>query len=191
MASNILVCKVGGSLFGWPEFFPRLTELLARQQSHVLLISGGGPAADLVREWDRRHGLGEVKAHRVAIRSMRLGEALLRAGLPNAVEVQSLAEAQTAWKAKQFPVLKVEDWLASEAEAGRVALPVGWDVTSDSIAAVVARQWKGDLLLVKSTTPERSGGRFVDCGFAEVVGETKVEWCNLRTGELGSVIAVI
>ena len=187
-AQNPLVCKIGGSLFDWPELFPRLAALLASESRRVLLIAGGGAAADLVRDWDRRHCLGAERAHRLAIRSMRLGEALLADRLPEAAVVADIQEATRAWKNGSLPILNVEAWLAREAAENRPALPPSWDVTSDSIAARVARRWNADLLLVKSTSPERANGQFVDRRFAEFARDLPVEWCDLRSGERGELL---
>jgi hypothetical protein len=48
-------------------------------------------------------------------------------------------------------VLDVPAWLAAGSRA--VALPVGWHVTSDAIAARVAVEHGGSLLLAKSVPP--------------------------------------
>ena len=187
-APNPLVCKIGGSLFEWPELFPRLAALLASESRQVLLIAGGGQPADIVRDWDRRHCLGAKRAHRLAIRSMRLGEALLADGLPGAVVVSDIPEATRAWENGSPPILNVEAWLAGEAAENQPMLPASWDVTSDSIAACVARRWNADLLLVKSTSPQQANGQFVDRRFAEFARDLHVDWHNLRSAKRGRYV---
>jgi hypothetical protein len=60
-------------------------------------------------------------------------------------------------------VLDVPRWLAAADRHGaperRSRLPVGWHVTSDSIAALVAREIGGDLLLAKRVAPPPSADR--------------------------------
>ncbi|HEX6984384.1 MAG TPA: hypothetical protein VF170_03355, partial [Planctomycetaceae bacterium] len=149
----VRVYKVGGSLFDWPELFGRLAALLASEPGRPLLVSGGGAAADVVRDWDRVHRLGERRAHRLAVTSLRLGEAFLADGLPGGTVVTSRDEAAAAWSAGRLPVLNVETFLTDEEAAGAEPLPASWDVTSDSIAAWVAWRWPADLVLLKSATP--------------------------------------
>lgn len=181
-----LVCKVGGSLLGWPELFPRLTGYLKTEQRPLVLIAGGGPAADAVRDWDRQHHLGEETAHWLAIRALRLGEALLQSCIPRGVVISSRSEAQQAWETGAVPILNVEGWLQGECQNAGVAIPHDWNVTSDSIAAVVARSWNADLLLCKSTTPEQGGATFVDPTFAQLSRGLRVSWWDLRSGARGS-----
>ena len=181
-----LICKVGGSLLGWPELFPRLTGYLKSEQRPVALIVGGGPAADIVRDWDSRLKLGDETAHWLGIRAMRLGEALVHSQIAQSIIVQSHAEARRALDAGAVPILNVESWLQNESQPADVAIPHNWSVTSDSIAAVVARNWGADLLLCKSTTPEQGGESFVDPLFEKFAQGLRVNWWDMRSNTRGS-----
>ena len=80
--SSLTVIKVGGSLFDWPELPRRLTEMIdahqaAHREEHLVLIAGGGPAADVVRALDRVHDLGDRRAHRLALHVMDLTAIIL------------------------------------------------------------------------------------------------------------------
>ena len=75
-----IVYKVGGSLFDLPGLPRRIAAVLSqRPETRPLLIAGGGAAADVVRQWDAVHALGEERAHWLALFSMMLGERLLAA----------------------------------------------------------------------------------------------------------------
>lgn len=186
----VRVCKVGGSLFEWPELFDRLAALLREDDGRPLLVSGGGAASDVVRDWDRVHGLGEERAHRLAIKSLCLGEAFLADGLDEAVIVASRRDAEEAWRTGRVPILCVDRFLAAEEALDEAPLPHCWDVTSDSIAAWVAARWAAELVLLKSASPRRARGPFVDPNFATVVSRVgRAGWIDLRTGERGDFAA--
>ena len=54
-----IVYKIGGSLLDLPDLARRV-ELIVSPQSdgRPLFVVGGGPTANIVREWDRVHQLG-------------------------------------------------------------------------------------------------------------------------------------
>ena len=84
--SSLTVIKVGGSLFDWPELPRRMTDFLDARKAvdrdeRMVLIAGGGPAADVVRALDRIHGLGDQTAHRLALHAMDLTAIILAAAL--------------------------------------------------------------------------------------------------------------
>ena len=183
---RVRVYKVGGSLFDWPELFERLEALLRNEPGRPLIVAGGGSAADVVRNWDRVHSLGETRAHRLAIASLRLSEAFLAGGLSRAKIVSDRRSAEAVWNAEGVPVLCAEAFLEAEETSGQAPLPASWEVTSDSIAAWIAGRWPADLVLLKSTTPLLSQGLFVDSFFPQATPAVRsVEWMNLRTGDRG------
>ena len=69
--SSLAILKVGGSLFRWPEFPRRFAEMIEARRvvncgERLVLIAGGGPAADVIRDLDKIHGLGDPEAHRLS-----------------------------------------------------------------------------------------------------------------------------
>jgi aspartokinase-like uncharacterized kinase len=166
--------------------FLRLEALLRSEPGRPLLVSGGGGAADVVREWDRVHRLGDERAHRLAVKSLRLGEAFLADGLAGAVIAESRADAAAAWAAGRVPVLCAGRFLDAEEPTAAEPLPRCWDVTSDSIAAWVSARWPADLVLLKSTTPDAAAELFVDPYFVKLIGRVRrAEWIDLRGGRRG------
>jgi hypothetical protein len=76
----VIVVKIGGSLFDHPALGPGLRRYIeSLGQAEVLLVAGGGPVADAVRELDRTHQLGEEAAHWLALRSLGVTASLLEA----------------------------------------------------------------------------------------------------------------
>lgn len=145
------VVKVGGSLLDWPELGPQLRAWLATQTDTVCLLPGGGAAAELVRHSQRTHGLSDVSAHWLAIRAMQFNAALLNELVPGATLCGTLAELNTL--ERRYPaLLDPWQWLHTDDRAA-AALPATWDVTSDAIAAQLAKTVRAELTLLKSALP--------------------------------------
>jgi len=167
----VIVAKVGGSLYDWPHLGVALTAWLAAQAEPVLLFPGGGEAADAVRAWDRVHALGEEAAHGLAIRSLSLGAHFLHQLLPNTPVV----EASTPGILDPHPYFRA-----------RVGPPHTWSVTTDSLAAWVARECGASkLVLLKSADPpagrDWAGSGYVDAYFPTAAAGVPVEAVNLRS----------
>lgn len=186
---SIVAYKIGGSLCSMPDLADRLRRLLAlRPESKPLLIAGGGEAADVVRKWDRVHALGEERAHRLALRSLDLCEALLLELLPETRLAPDRFAAQAVWQQGQIPIVHSRGVLEEEPEAWE--LPHSWRVTSDSIAAWIAACWRVDeLVLVKSaplpvamTVHDAARAGLVDDYFPQLAARVRqLSWCDLRT----------
>jgi aspartokinase-like uncharacterized kinase len=172
-----VVVKVGGSLFHLPDLGARLTrwldELAVRD---VVLIPGGGATADVIRELDRRHALGQEKSHWLALRALTLNAHFLAELLPCGTVIGDLDEAAARWQLRRLPVLDGHRFAcADESRAG--CLPHSWEVTSDSLAVRVAHVMRGrELILLKSIdippgVDWHEAGRhgWVDRFFADVV----------------------
>jgi 5-(aminomethyl)-3-furanmethanol phosphate kinase len=193
-ASSLTVIKVGGSLFDWPEFPQRMAGFLtslkaADQDGRIVLIAGGGPAADIVRTLDRIHAIGDQAAHWLALHAMDLTAVILAELLPGTVGVQT-PEAMTAvWSTGAIPVLAPRATLEQVERSGENNLPASWDVTSDTIAAWMAWRMAADrLILVKSAPLPLEANRqeaarlgLVDPMFPIVARPLqRVEYLNLR-----------
>jgi aspartokinase-like uncharacterized kinase len=187
---TVVVYKLGGSLLSLPGVAERLADLLANSpESDPLLIVGGGPAADLVRDWDRRHDLGQERSHCLALEAMRLNEALLLELLPSARTVSDRNGAVRTWEQQLIPVLNARDFLCAEEPTARCPLSHSWEATSDTIAAWVALNWPADrLVLLKSCrvlesqkSLDEDFGPEVDTAFPTFARQLdEVMWCNLR-----------
>jgi hypothetical protein len=80
----MIVVKVGGSLFDHPALGSELRAFVeSLAPAEVLLVAGGGPVADAVRELDRVHGLGEEAAHWLALRALDVTAELMERMMRN------------------------------------------------------------------------------------------------------------
>lgn len=149
-----VVVKIGGSLLDLPNLGTKLRAWLdATCGTHVILVAGGGPSAEIIRTLDRRHSLGEETSHSLALRAMELGAHVLQSLLPGSTAADTLANCARAWKAGLTPILSPRELLAEAERSGAPTVPHDWSATSDSIAAWLAhRAGAGQLVLLKSTS---------------------------------------
>jgi 5-(aminomethyl)-3-furanmethanol phosphate kinase len=146
-----VVVKVGGSLLDWPELPDRLARYLKARGGDLVLIVGGGRAADLVRTLDRLHDLGQERSHQLALHSLDLTAHLLAALVPGLVVIDQVKALRSRGDAEIVPVLAPRLFLQDD-DRSADALPHTWDVTSDSIAARIAvRLEASELVLLKSS----------------------------------------
>lgn len=151
---DIQIIKLGGSLLDLPDLAARLD---AYRQTHMakqaVLIIGGGPVADIVRQFDQHHRLGQERSHWLAIQAMRFNTHLIASILPRRRIVADAEACTGAWANGDLPIADPLAWLEEEHRNG-VMVPHRWSFTSDSIAAHIAiRLGAQQLTLLKSTLP--------------------------------------
>jgi aspartokinase-like uncharacterized kinase len=142
------VLKVGGALLRDPAMFERAVQALGQiaADSRVLIVPGGGPFADVVRDLDRKYALGDDETHWMAVLAMDQHAHLLVSKIPRASLVESAVEVESGLEAGSLPILAPYRWLLATDP-----LPHSWEVTSDSIAAWVAEACgASDLILLKA-----------------------------------------
>jgi probable H4MPT-linked C1 transfer pathway protein len=188
------VVKVGGSVLAHQEHFDAVMTAIgaATPVRRLLIVPGGGPFADTVRDVDRRLGLPDDAAHWMAVLAMDQYAHLIAARLTGGVLVTHEREIAAALDAGGVPVL-APSRLLRESDP----LPHAWTVTSDSIAAwVVGRVGARHLVLVKppdaslheSDQPVGSGG---DETVPESVGRELVDsyfHCALPAGVTCTIV---
>ena len=140
---DLTVIKLGGS----HAFAPQLQdwiEAVAAQAGRIVLVPGGGPFADAVRDAQARMGFDDGAAHRMALLAMEQYGCALASGRKEFASAESQAAIGRALTEKQVPVwLPTRMVLAADIEAS-------WEVTSDSLAAWLAGKLGAHrLLLVK------------------------------------------
>lgn len=172
------VVKVGGSLLDHPGLAAGLRAFERNLCSRrTLLVVGGGPVADAVRDFDRIHRLGAERSHWLALSALRVTGELARGWYPDAVWVADPAETPAG-----VHVLDALEFCRLRPE-----IPHTWDVTSDAIAAFAARAAGGRLVLLKSVaipagTPwaEAAARGWVDAHFPVAAAGLAVEPVEFR-----------
>jgi len=140
------VIKLGGSLLGSKEL-PHWLNLIAKHgNGKVVVVPGGSIFADAVREAQKRSGVNDVVAHKLALLAMDQYGQLLAAMNPNLVTASSELElAECGWQHKGVI------WLPSRMALADASIPKNWQLTSDSLSAWLANKLGAEqLLLVKS-----------------------------------------
>jgi len=186
----MIVLKLGGSLLSVPDLAARI-EAVCRQRSseRITIVVGGGAAADVVREWDRAHSLGDEAAHQLALRAMRLSAEFVALRLPAAKIVANTESLAAAWAAGQLPLLAADAWLTRAEQTGRSTVPHTWDATSDSIAAWLAAELSANELVLLKSVDSPVGdlkqavrdGLVDPCFPAAAARVPHVSWVNLRS----------
>jgi aspartokinase-like uncharacterized kinase len=158
------VVKIGGGLIGAPGALGRVCEavkVLGRREP-LVVVPGGGPLADAVRELDRELGLSPDAAHWMAMLAMDQYAHLLTERIPGGRLVEEPGGIAAVLLAGGIAVLAPTRWLRAAD-----TLPHSWDATSDTVAAFVAGALDATrLVLVK---PAEVGEEGVDRCFATVV----------------------
>jgi len=169
---RLAVVKLGGSTAGADEMAVWLAAL-AGTRLPLVIVPGGGPFADQVRDAQRRLGFSDRAAHVMALLAMeQFGHVILdrhgrftAAASPHQIE-QALAGG------------KVPVWLPSSLASAEPGIEASWNVTSDALAAWLAgRIGAAALLLVKQTRAFRNldgvaalaGKGIVDAAFASML----------------------
>ncbi|HMK14638.1 MAG TPA: aspartate kinase [Burkholderiales bacterium] len=140
------VVKLGGSLADYPEDLRRWLKALAEAGKYrTVIVPGGSFFADWVRETQKKWGFDDVAAHAMGLRAMEQFGLMLCALQRGLVPALSETEIRKVLHENQVPVWLPVQILASE------DLSPSWDVTSDSLAAWLAKRLKAEqLVLVKS-----------------------------------------
>jgi probable H4MPT-linked C1 transfer pathway protein len=129
------IVKVGGGLLSRAGAFELVTGALAEfgKGRRLLVVPGGGPFAQAVRELVRRVKVGDEAAHWMAVLGMDQYAHALTERTAGSVLVEQVPEVHAALDAGLIPVLAPYRWLHAADP-----LPHSWNATSDSVAAWVA-----------------------------------------------------
>lgn len=179
--TNATVVKVGGSLAESDAAALLMRALATHAPRRLVVVPGGGDFADAVRLAWRRHPIGDQAAHSMALLAMRMSAVMLGALAPNCVVAECAADFEAAWQRVLTPI-----WAPERMVLAAPDVPASWDVTSDSLAAWLARAIAASrLVLVKSClVPEAMDGDaaalaaagIVDPSFPGFVAGANLSW---------------
>jgi 5-(aminomethyl)-3-furanmethanol phosphate kinase len=163
------VVKLGGSLSNDARLKSWLSELT--ETGCVVIVPGGGPYADAVREQQARWRFSDTHAHRMAVIAMDQFALQLHGIEPRLPLASSIAVIGNLLARSKSLI-----WLPSAMVLGAAGIATSWDITSDSLAAWLAHALHATrLILVKScvippgvTIEELSRSGVIDRGFAAV-----------------------
>jgi 5-(aminomethyl)-3-furanmethanol phosphate kinase len=141
---GILIVKFGGSSISPPDLV-RWVRAIEESQRPLVLVPGGGPFADTVRQYQSQIGFDDDAAHHMAILAMeQFGRALVSLGeklVPCATE-----EAISAALAED----RIPVWMPTKLVLRACEIDRDWSTTSDSLAAWLAGRFPGaTLCLIK------------------------------------------
>jgi aspartokinase-like uncharacterized kinase len=109
----------------------------------LLIVPGGGPFADVVREMDRQYNLSDTTAHWMAILAMDQYGFFLSNLSENTTTTLSINDAKELAKTNKLPIL-----LPFRVLYEQDPLEHSWEVTSDSIAAYIATLMNAESLIL-------------------------------------------
>jgi len=194
VAGELVVVKVGGSLYDLPDLGQRLAAWLETlTASKILLVPGGGATADVVRDFDRCHGLGETTGHELALRSLTMNAWFLAVLLHRTAHLLLSPSKEEVAGGNSVPILNPLEspltdhvslldahafWVC-DARNHPGALPTCWDATSDSVAARAAVSLGASELVLLKSVPVREP---FDCTEATRLGVVDPIFCRILQG---------
>ncbi|HET7594727.1 MAG TPA: aspartate/glutamate/uridylate kinase [Stellaceae bacterium] len=141
-----VIVKLGGSLAAAGTLRTWLDVILAQGGGRCIVVPGGGDFADGVRSAQRRLGFSDRTAHRMALLAMQQYALLLMELAPALRPCADEAQIAAALAERGIAL-----WLPGPMVEADPAIAESWEVTSDSLAAWLARRVGATrLVLVKS-----------------------------------------
>jgi aspartokinase-like uncharacterized kinase len=148
------VVKLGGSLAGWSDLKAWVRLLAAPRAVDLVVVPGGGPFADQVRAAQGCWRFSDRVAHRMAVLAMeQYGLMLCGLSRGRLAPAERPGSIRALLKRGKTPVWSPRTLVFADAEGAR-QIAETWDMTSDSLAAWLARRLGAQrLVLVKSARP--------------------------------------
>ena len=144
---NAWAIKIGGSLYDSRDLIKWLLTIDEYSARNIVIIPGGGPFADQVRQADEMHHLDQIHAHNMAVMSMQQYGTLLASLCPNMILANTTDKIHMAWQNSKTAIWEPYEMLRDECELDRT-----WDITSDSLSVWLANKLElKNLLLIKSS----------------------------------------
>jgi aspartokinase-like uncharacterized kinase len=149
----MIVLKLGGSLLSQTILQQWLSLANQKGKGQLIIVPGGGVFADQVRKTQKYWQYNDGIAHQMAILAMHQ-MALLFQGL--CTELVLVREIDLI--PKKLLQNKVLIWLPEISELDALAIPATWDISSDSLAIILAKQLnvKATFLIKSAQIPQNN-----------------------------------
>lgn len=142
------VIKLGGALAKTGNIRGWLDVLAEAGGGRVVIAPGGGEFADQVRASQKRWQFSDAAAHRMAVLAMEQYALMLCGIRKELIPAVNVSEMHHVLSENRVPVWLPSIMLMREADVAQ-----NWDVTSDSLAAWLAKKLEASaLMLVKEAT---------------------------------------
>jgi dihydroneopterin aldolase len=126
-----IIIKLGGSLARERQF-ARWLEAIRNCKSGAIIVPGGGPFADCVREAQGYMRFSDAAAHRMALIAIEQYAIACASSFPDVLLLREEAQLRLIGDGR------IAFWLPGGMALGADDLPENWQVTSDSLAAWLA-----------------------------------------------------
>jgi dihydroneopterin aldolase len=140
-SQGIILVKLGGSLARGRQFI-RWLEALRNWKSGAIIVPGGGPFADCVRDAQKHMGFDDAAAHRMALLAMEQYAIACAASVPGVLLIGDEAQLQ------RVAAGRIAIWLPSRMAHGADDLPESWQVTSDTLGLWLTQRLDASALVV-------------------------------------------
>ena len=162
--THIIVVKLGGSFAG-SRHLSGWVGALAGCGGRSVVVPGGGPFADAVRQAQAKIGFSDAAAHHLALLAMEQFAWALASLSARFCIADSATAIRRALRAGNVAI-----WSPTKMVLGTPEIPPSWEITSDSLAAWLAGQIGAQqLVLVKHGGPFASPLRAADLAARGIV----------------------
>jgi aspartokinase-like uncharacterized kinase len=168
---TLTVVKLGGSLTEGGALRGWLAAVARSGGGCCVVVPGGGGFADAVRTAQAAQRFSDRAAHQMALLAMEQCAIMLADLVPELTLCATASDMTAALAAGGSPV-----WLPSRMALADPSIAESWDVTSDSLAAWLARRVEARRLILIKSGPKPQGdpvawaaSGFVDAAFPEFV----------------------
>jgi len=140
------VIKIGGSLYDSSYLVDWLHAISECESQKIIIVPGGGPFADLIREVDNHFNIDQCLAHNMAILAMQQYGYLMKSLCPSLTLVDTQKKMNACWSNRNVAIWEPFNMVRLYCD-----LEKSWNITSDSLAAWLAKYLSADqLLFIKS-----------------------------------------
>ena len=145
----MITLKIGGSLYASDYLNEWINQLAEIQDQKIIIVPGGGPFADQVRESEKIHNFSSEGSHDMAVMAMQQFARMICDHNSSLALVGSLNEINNCSQSCMV-------WAPYGMVHALCSYPKDWNTTSDSLAVWLATELSAEhLCLVKSSPVDK------------------------------------